>query len=175
MAQTSLTPSRNNTPSRNTRRDLQSRSSSDPVFMLRSDIDRAIDSFWRAFDMPIPGLSNTSLLSGDVMPVNIRDMDNQVEITAELPGLEPDEIDVTVSDDSITISADAVTERDDSGNGYILQEREVASFERTIPLPDGVDPEGVQASYRNGVLRITLPKTADAQNANRRVPVQSGQ
>jgi HSP20 family protein len=143
--------------------------------MLRSDIDRAIESFWRAFDLPLPGLSNTSLLSGDIMPVNMRETDKEVEITAELPGLEPDEIDVVVSDDSITIRAEGDAEREESGNGYILQEREVASFERTIPIPDGVDPEGVQATYRNGVLRVLIPKTADAQNANRRIPVQSGQ
>jgi len=169
MAQTSLTPSRG------TSRDLQPRRGSDPVFMLRSDIDRAIDSFWRAFDLPLPGLSNTSLLSGDTMPVDMRETDKEVEITAELPGFEPDEIDVTLSDDSVTIRAVGSAEHDESGNGYILHEREVARFERTIPIPDGVDPEGVHATYRNGVLRVMIPKRADAQNANRRIPVQSGQ
>ncbi len=157
MAQTSLTPSSR------TRQDLQPRRSSDPVFLLRSDIDRAIESFWRAFDLPLPGLANTALLNGDIMPVNMRETDKEVEITAELPGLEPDEIDVVVSDDSITIRAEGAAERDESGNGYILHEREVARFERTIPIPDGVDPEGVQATYRNGVLRVVIPKTADSR------------
>jgi HSP20 family protein len=169
MAQTSLTPSRSR------RRDLQPRRGTDPVVSLRSDIDRAIDSFWRTFNLPLPGLANSSLISGDFMPVNMRETDREMEITADLPGFEPDEIDVTISDDSVTIRAEGEAERDESGNGYILHEREEASFERTIPIPEGVDPEGVQATYRNGVLRILIPKTADAQNANRRIPVQSGQ
>jgi HSP20 family protein len=98
-----------------------------------------------------------------------------VEITAELPGFEPDEIDVTASEDSITIRAEGESETDETGNGYILHEREVAQFERTLPLPDGIDPESIQAMYRNGVLRILIPKTVDARNSNRRIPVQPEQ
>ena len=156
-------------------RSLQTRTGGrDPVMMLRSDIDRAFDSFWRTFDLPMKGLVNSALLSGDVMPVNMRETDDAVEITAELPGFEPDEIDVTATDNTITIRAEGETDQDVSDNGYILHERRIARFERTMPLPDNVDPEAIQASYRNGVLTLSIPKTSDANNGSRRIAVQSG-
>jgi HSP20 family protein len=156
-------------------RGLQTRSGGrDPVTMLRSDIDRALDSFWRTFDLPMMGLINSALLSGEVMPVNMRETDDAVEITAELPGFEPDEIDVVVTDGGVTIRAEGETDQDVADNGYILHERRIARFERTVPLPDDVDAEAIRASYRNGVLTLSIPKTSDANDGSRRIAVQSG-
>ncbi|WP_170937192.1 MULTISPECIES: Hsp20/alpha crystallin family protein [Rhodomicrobium] len=155
-------------------RGMQTRSGGrDPVTMLRSDIDRVLDSFWRGFDLPMMGLVNSALLSGDTMPINMRETDKEVEITAELPGFEPDEIDVMVTDGAVTIRAEGETSQDVSDNGYIIHERRVARFERTLPLPDNVDPEAIQASYRNGVLTLSIPKTSDSDNGSRRIAVQS--
>ncbi|HEV8617350.1 MAG TPA: Hsp20/alpha crystallin family protein [Methylomirabilota bacterium] len=102
--------------------------------------------------------------------LQVRDAGDALEVTAEMPGIEPDNASVQIEDDVLTISGEqrAQEQRDDART-----ERYV-SFYRQIALPDGIDAERAQASYRNGVLTIRLPKVAQRSSA-RQIPVTAEQ
>jgi len=100
----------------------------------------------------------------------MRDNGDAIELSAELPGIEPDKVKVELEEDMLTISGEAAAkeEREDE-----RIERYV-SFYRQIPLPDSVDADQAQASYNNGVLTIRFPKRGERSNA-KQIPVTMGQ
>ena len=88
-----------------------------------------------------------------------REGDNYI-IQVSLPGVGPDNIDVTVEDNVLTIKGDTQSEHDNKEREYLIRERQVASFHRSLRLPDIVDTESINPSYKDGVLTITIPKAA---------------
>jgi HSP20 family protein len=102
--------------------------------------------------------------------VQMRDTGDALEVTAEMPGVDGQNVSVQVEDDVLTISG---RQRSQEERGQSRMEREV-SFYRQIPLPDGVDTEQPQASYRNGMLSIRFPKTR-ARSSARQIPVSTEQ
>ena len=100
--------------------------------------------------------------------VQMRDTGDAIELTAELPGLDTDDVQVEVEDDTLTIQGENQVEEAREGT---RQERYVC-FYRQIQLPDGVDADQAKASYRNGVLSIRFPKSAERSNA-RQIPITS--
>jgi HSP20 family protein len=144
----------------------------DPLSSLQLDINRAFDGFLRSIDLPFRGLGSSD---GDGLAdirVDVRDTDKAVVITAELPGMDENDVEVIASDDAVTIRGETEMERTEREEGYLVRERRFGEVERTIPLPEGVDPERTNATFRNGVLTITIPKTSDAESNVRRIPVR---
>ncbi len=90
--------------------------------------------------------------------VDVQDKDKEVVVTAELPGLEPKDIDLSVVNDALVLKGEKKFERKEEKSGYTLQERGYGSFHRRVPLPEGVRSESVKAEYKNGVLTVRLPK-----------------
>ena len=86
-----------------------------------------------------------------------REGDNYI-IQVSLPGVGPDNIDVTVEDNVLTIKANTQSEHDNKEGEYLIRERQVGSFHRSLRLPDTVDTESINPSYKDGVLTITIPK-----------------
>jgi HSP20 family protein len=97
-------------------------------------------------------------------PVNVWEKENNVVLTAELPGLDPAQIDVTVEKDSVTLAGrrmeDATTENEEN---YMRHERSLDAFTRTIELPFDVDPEKCEADYEKGVLTVKLQRAPESQ------------
>jgi HSP20 family protein len=107
--------------------------------------------------------------------VNVTEREKEFEVTAELPGLAENEIDITLSRDSLTIKGEKKQESEDKGDNYYRMERSYGKFSRVIPFPNSaVDNENVQATFKNGVLTITLPKLEEAQHTSRRITVNAG-
>jgi HSP20 family protein len=101
--------------------------------------------------------------------------EKEIEVTAELPGMSEEDIDITLARDVLTIKGEKKQETEDKGNNYYRMERSYGKFSRVIPLPDGVvDNENVDATFKNGVLTITLPKLEEAQQVSRRITVNAG-
>jgi HSP20 family protein len=98
---------------------------------------------------------------GRGMEVDVADRDGEYEVTADLPGYETDEIDVQLAGRTLQIEAERETAADESDENYLRRERRRQSTARSVQLPKPVDPEGVTAQYRNGVLTITIPKLED--------------
>ncbi len=103
-------------------------------------------------------------LSGSWMPaVDVRETKDALEITAELPGIEPKNVEVSVENGVLTLKGAREFEKAADGETYHRVERAYGSFERSFSLPTNVDPEKVKASYRHGVLHLTLPKREEAK------------
>jgi HSP20 family protein len=145
----------------------------DPLRALQWDIHRVFDDFWRRLELPMPGGDG----GRDLMPrVDVRETDNEVEIVAELPGMEEGDVDVSIAEGMLTIRGEKRSEREEreEGNGYILRERSFGRIERLVPLPEGLDLDSAEATFKNGVLTVRIAKTAEAQRAAKRIQVQRG-
>jgi len=107
------------------------------------------------------------------LPVDIIDKDGAYEITAELPGIDEKDIDVSVRNGSLLIKAEKKEEKEEERKGYVVSERHYGSFERQFGIPKGVDADKIAATFKKGVLTITLPKTAEAQKQEKKIAVKA--
>jgi HSP20 family protein len=149
------------------------RSGADPVAALQGNVNRAFDDFLRMFPIPLSGWQTLPLDPGSAFQADVVESDKDVKVTAELPGVDEGDIDVRVSDGMLTISAEKKAAREANEEGYILRERSFGRVERTLPLTESIDPNAAQASFKGGVLTVTIPKTTQAQSESRRILVQS--
>lgn len=105
------------------------------------------------FDQDVFGMGGSNRMSVDLV-----DRDGELVVTADAPGFEKDEIDVRVSGRTLTIEAERERSTEEEDETYLRSERRSESLRRTVQLPERVDEEAVSATYKNGVLTITLPK-----------------
>jgi HSP20 family protein len=105
--------------------------------------------------------------------MDIAEKDKAYQVTAELPGLDEKDIDVTVSDNVLTIKGEKKEEKEEKEKNYYLSERRYGAFQRSFDLPSGVDTAKIEAQFAKGVLTITLPKSAEAQKKQRKIDVKS--
>ena len=133
---------------------------SQPFLSLQREIDRLFDDFTRGFStlsmMPAPG--------GKLMPVtDVTETDKEIEINAELPGLEEKDLQINLSDNVLTIKGEKKAEKERKEKDFRMVERSYGAFERTIELPEGVNPDSIKATIAKGVLTVTVSKPAPAQ------------
>lgn len=127
---------------------------------LREAMSRLFDeSFWDPFE-------DTSLSAGDrsggLFPkVNISETENEVKVTANIPGIDPEKVSIEVDEDSLTLSGTIEEEKEDSDEKQYRFEREYGEFYRDFLLPARVDPDKVSAESKNGVIMIKMPKIED--------------
>lgn len=105
--------------------------------------------------------------------VDLAETDKGYEITAELPGIEEKDIEVKISNGSLTIKGEKQEAKEEKDKEYFLSERRYGAFQRTFQMPEGVDADKVAATFAKGVLTITLPKSAEAQKKERKVTVKA--
>jgi HSP20 family protein len=96
------------------------------------------------------------------------------QITAELPGMDEKELDVKCSGDVLTIKGEKKDEREENKEGYYLSERHFGSFQRSFRIPENVDAQKIDATFKNGVLTSNLPKTKESQQNEKRISVKTG-
>jgi len=131
---------------------------------LTADMDRLFENFGLGMfsrgAWPFTGLrqNNFGASAASWSPhIEMFEQEGRLVVQAELPGLRKDDVQVQVEDDAIVISGERRTESQSNEAGRYLSERSYGSFYRMIPLPDGVDSEGANATFRDGVLRIEMP------------------
>ena len=137
----------------------------DPFNLLRSQINRVFDD---AFDGGRWPMGDGSVFAPQL---DVTDTDKEVKVCAELPGIEAKDLDVNVTDDMLTISGEKRSERSSDEKGRHWTERTYGSFERTIPLPAEVDGDKAKTEFKNGILRITLPKRPDGKARAKKINV----
>ena len=146
------------------------REQSQPLQSLQNDINRAFDSFWRGFDLPWPSTSSACSMS---MPsVDVSESDKEIEVTAELPGIDEKDIDISLAEGVLTIRGEKKSEVEKKEKDYYLQERTFGSIERVVPLPDTIDLDSANATFKNGVLTVKLAKKLEAAAATKRITVR---
>ena len=116
-----------------------------------------------------------SLPSLDLSPrVDVSEDDDAYKISMELPGMTEKEIEVELSDESLTVKGEKQEEREEKKKNYHVSERSYGSFQRSFRVPSGVEVNKVNAKYSSGVLDITLPKTDKAKKSKRSINVKAG-
>ena len=142
-----------------------------PFRTLSREMNRWFDDFRSRFDLESFGFSRGEL--GAFMPrVDVTEDKKEVRISCELPGLEENDIDLTLSKDSLTIKGEKKQETEDKGKNYYHMERSYGTFQRTMPLPAEIDADKAEAEFKKGVLKVRLPKTVEAQKAQKRIEVK---
>jgi len=105
--------------------------------------------------------------------IDIKETKEAVKISAEMPGIDEKDIDVSVRDGLLTISGEKKVVKEENELGYHRTERSYGCFSRDIALPDMVETDSIGANFKNGVLTVTLPKTKKAVEQSRKIPVSS--
>jgi HSP20 family protein len=108
---------------------------------------------------------------GWVPAIEITETPAEMTVSAELPGMEKKDVDVLVEDDMLTISGEKTEEKNTDEKKYHLWERTYGSFRRSFSLPRGVDATKVSAEFNNGVLKVHMPKTTEAQAKGRKIDI----
>lgn len=141
-----------------------------PFLGLQRDIDRLFHEFWHGFDMPLPHHWEQGVA---MMPsIDVREDEKEVVICAELPGMTEEDIDVTLSDTMLVIEGEKKSEHEDREGGYRYTERSFGSFRRGVPIDAAIVGDKVEATFKDGVLTVVLPKTPEAQKKHKKIDVK---
>lgn len=126
---------------------------------LQREVDRLFDDFARTTWSPFS--SNGAF--GAVVKMDVAETKDGIELTAELPGLEEKDVEVTLSDRMLTISGEKQADKEEKQKNYYFAERSYGAFSRSIELPADIDAGKIKAVITNGVLKVSLPRTAKAE------------
>lgn len=140
-----------------------------PLFSLFRQANRLFEDAFREFD------GARESLSGVLAPtIDVTENERETRITAELPGIREEDVEVSVDNDVLTIRAEKRVERDEGKESRRhVSERAYGTFQRSLRLPQSIDPEQVRAHFDHGVLTVTLPRTAQAES-RQRIRIESG-
>ncbi len=134
---------------------------------MRRDMDRLWDSFFEG------GLRRRSEERGEWLPaLDVSETKNELVVKAEVPGMDAKDIDISLSDGVLTIKGEKKQEREEKEADYHLVERSYGAFTRSIQLPREVQGDKISASYKDVILRITLPKSEEAKKKEIKIKVE---
>jgi len=106
------------------------------------------------------------------IPIDVVQKPEEIVVKASLPGVKPEEIEITVEDNVLTLKAESVKESESQESGYLIRERSAGTFYRALRLPDSVDTDKITPVYEHGVLTIALPKAEEKKKKQIKVHVQ---
>ena len=133
---------------------------------MRRDMDRLWDSFFER------GVRRTDE-EGEWLPsLDVAETKNDVVVKAEIPGMDPKDIDISLTNGLLTIKGEKKEEREEKEKDYHLVERSYGTFTRWIRLPKEVQRDKINASYKNGVPTVTLPKSEEAKKKEIKIKVE---
>jgi HSP20 family protein len=139
-----------------------------PIFSFYRQANRLFEDVFREFD------DARVAMGGMLAPhVDVTESEQEARITAELPGVKNEDIDITVDGDILTIRAEKRVEKRDENDTRHLTERSYGTFQRSLRMPQAVDPDQVHAHFDRGVLTILLPRTG-LESESRRITIESG-
>jgi len=141
----------------------------DPFLSLHREVNRLFDDVLHG---PAQGAQSSA---GSFIPahLNVSETANEIRITAELPGVNQDDIEFNLDNNILTIRGEKRFERTDEKENFHFVERSYGTFQRSVQLPYRVDPGQVQARFDNGVLTVVVPKSR-MQDPSRRIQIQGG-
>lgn len=137
----------------------------EPFNQLRSEVDRLFEGF--PFRLPSLKLGRFA----SVPPLEMTESDKEYKISAELPGIDPEDVDVTFEDGLLRIAGEKKQEREENERGYRLSERSYGMFERAIALPSAANPDKIEADFKKGVLTITVAKDGQEKANVRKIKI----
>jgi HSP20 family protein len=143
--------------------------SESPVDMLQRQMNRMFDDFW------LEPFGAFEPWAGEFVPaVDVTEDEKEIRVSAELPGMEEKDIDVTVSDSMLTIQGEKKQEEEEKEKGFYRRETSYGSFRRVVDLPAEVDQSKADAEFKKGILKIKLPKTPESKAKSKKIKVKPG-
>lgn len=150
----------------------------DPMVQIHRDIDRLFDQFFRGFNLPavggfgaFPAFEGTAVLKPKV---DLSATDSEYQLTVEIPGVSEKDVSVDIAAGALTIRGEKKQEKEDKEKNYYRIERSYGSFQRVLSLPEDVDQDNIKASFKNGVLFVTMPRKAMPKGEVKKVEITSG-
>lgn len=144
-----------------------------PLRSLQQEVDGIFDNFFRGFNLSaVPqGFSSPELLAPKM---NIAETDKEYQLSLELPGVEEKNIDVSLSGDVLTIKAEKKSDIEEKDTNYHRVERSYGTYQRALTLPQETDRDKIKADFKNGVLLVSIPKSAKAVPSVKKIAVKKG-
>lgn len=147
----------------------------DPFVRLQDDMNRLFDNFFgrSGWALDAPSVNGSRLMQPEI---DIHEDDTTYHLAVELPGVERDDIDLSVDEDALIIRAHKEQRADDGDEGRVHRvERRFGRFERMLTLPSDADTDGISAELKNGVLEVSIPRLEDVETTRgRRIEIQGG-
>ena len=140
----------------------------EPFSQLRNEMDRLFDSF----PLRLPTFRLARIAA--VPAIDMSETDKAYKVTAELPGMDAENVEVDYDDGLLRISGEKQEQREESERGCSFSERTYGSFERLIELPSAVQADKIKAKFKNGVLTVTVPKDEKAAKKGKRITIENG-
>ena len=137
---------------------------------LQTEMNRLFNTF---FDSPQQGAGNGGGVRRWVPSMDLVETADHFVLRADLPGLSEEDVAIELEDSVLTISGERKAEHEDKKEGYYRVERSYGQFRRSLTLPDGVDAEGIKATFDKGVLEVRIPKPEERKP--RKVAIQVGE
>lgn len=144
------------------------------VYRLFEDFDRDLRRPLRRPAFDVEPFWRRQLKWGGAPAVDVVETDNAYELTADLPGLDEKNIELKLAQGGLTIKGEKQEAKEEKKKDYYLHERYIGSFERHFALPEGVDTDKIEASFKNGVLTVRLPKKPEAIKPEKKIEVKTG-
>ncbi len=142
-----------------------------PFEQFRREMDQMFNGFLS--DWPMRSSLIDRRLGQFIPQIDVDETEKEVRITAELPGMDEKEVEVTLTQGVLTIKGEKREEHEENKRDFHHSELRYGMFQRAIQLPADIDADKAKASFKKGVLRITLPKTAEAQSSRRRIQIEA--
>ena len=151
-----------------------------PLESLRREVDRLFEDFrpagWR-LPFPRPSAFEVAWPRAERWPVvpamDMTEKEKAYEVTAELPGMAESDVEVKLANGNLSIRGEKREEKEEKDKERHVSERSYGAFHRLFRLPDDVDADGVEAEFRNGVLKVTLPKSPEARKEEKKIDVKA--
>jgi HSP20 family protein len=143
----------------------------DPFLQMRREMNRLFDDAFGGFGLP--SVFGPALRQMPAAPkIDVSETDDEIQVTAEIPGIDQNDVEVLLEDDRLIIRGEKKEQREDKDRNYHVRERVQGAFSRTLPLPFAPEPNQVKAQFKNGVMTITIPKPQKVKQQQHRIEVQ---
>jgi len=151
----------------------------DSLTGLRDEMNHLFDEFFTGFERRTPSLFRgmepawwpTRRHGAPAPATDIVENEKEITLTAELPGMKEDDVEVVLRDDILTVKGEKKSERKEEKENYYLSERHYGSFERSFRLPETADADKIKADFSDGVLTVTVPKKAEATKPEKKIRI----
>jgi len=141
-----------------------------PFVELHQRMNDLFDDFFGGFDVGVNRLESRFMTAPSI---DVSETDDDVRVTADLPGMDEKDVQVILENDILTIKGEKKREHEEKKQSYHMVERSYGQFQREISLPAGMDREKIKATFKKGVLKVILPKTPESKSAQKRITVSS--
>lgn len=148
-----------------------------PLAQLHREMDRLFDNAFRGFGMTPFDFSRRPrfpMMEGLLKPsLDLGATENMYTVTVEIPGVDEKDVKLEIVNDTLSIRGEKKQESEEKDNNYYRVERSYGSFQRVLSLPEDADQNGVKATFKNGILKVTMPRTSLPRSDVKRIEVRS--